>query len=178
MLAIGLAMDATAVATARGLARRWPSDALVLPLLFGAFQAGMAAVGWLAGRQGGALFARWDHWIAFALLAGIGGKMIAGAVRGAPAGDAADDHGGARQRLVLAVATSLDALAAGVTLDVLGAPPAVALVLIGVVTVVLAAAGYAAGRRLGSRAASRHLELAGGVVIVAIGVKILVEHLA
>jgi manganese efflux pump family protein len=174
-LSIALAMDATAVAAARGLAaghvpRR---DALVLPALFGGFQAGMAAAGWLAGRWIGPAIDRWDHWIAFALLSLLGVKMLVEAVRG---GD--DEEGVADDLLTLlglAVATSIDAAAAGVTLPLLEAPPAVALVMIGAVTAALSAIGLYVGRRAGARFGAR-LEIIGGIALIAIGVKILIDH--
>ena len=75
-LAFGLAMDATAVSTARAFGAKAHRELAILPLLFGAFQAGMAALGWLAGKVAGPYIAAWDHWVAFALLLLIGGKMI------------------------------------------------------------------------------------------------------
>src|SRR5262245_22493786 len=122
-------MDATAVAATRGLARRKASEAVLLPLLFGGFQAAMAAVGWVGGQWAGAYIARWDHWVAFGLLAAIGGKMILEAIRGGD-DDAAEGRGGVVELLLLAIATSIDALAAGITLDLVGASPRVALLLI------------------------------------------------
>jgi putative Mn2+ efflux pump MntP len=171
-LALGLAMDATAVAATRGLRPR-RGEAWVLAVLFGGFQAGMAALGWLLGETGGPYVATWDHWIAFALLVGIGGKMLWESRH--------DDHDetertGALLYLGLALATSIDAAAAGVTLPLLGAAPWLALALIGGVTAVLTVAGYRAGNALGRRVGSR-LEIVGGLVLIAIGVKVLVEHL-
>jgi manganese efflux pump family protein len=172
-LAIGLAMDATAVAATRGLrARR--GEAVLLAALFGGFQAGMAALGWLLGDYGGRYVAAWDHWIAFGLLAAIGGKMLWDARRG----DAAPEprSGGAVLYLGLALATSIDAGAAGITLPLLAVPPGFAVAAIGVVTALLTLIGYRAGNALGRRLGSR-LEVVGGVVLIAIGVKMLVEHL-
>jgi putative Mn2+ efflux pump MntP len=175
ILAVALAMDATAVAAARGLTRAHRREVVVLPLLFGGFQAGMAALGWVGGRVAIRWVEAWDHWIAFGLLAFLGGRMIVTAIRGGGDGGAATggDVGGL---LLLAIATSIDAFAAGLTLDLVGAPPAVTLALIGGVTAVLSAAGYLAGRRLGDRAGAG-LELVGGVALIAIGAKILVDHL-
>ena len=81
-LAFGLAMDAAAVSAARGLASHRSREVVILPLLFGGFQAGMAALGWLAGVWVGPYIAAWDHWVAFVLLVGIGGKMLFDAWRG------------------------------------------------------------------------------------------------
>jgi manganese efflux pump family protein len=170
VLSFGLAMDATAVAAARGLLRR-PGEAVALPLLFGGFQAGMAALGWLLSAWGGSYVAAWDHWIAFGLLTLIGGKMIFEAVRG---GDDEDVRtGGMKLWLLLALATSIDAAAAGITLPLVPAAPWISLSLIGVVTAACSAVGYAAG----SKAGGAKLEIAGGVVLIGLAVKILVEHL-
>jgi putative Mn2+ efflux pump MntP len=175
-LSIALAMDATAVAAARGLAagRVPPRDALLLPALFGGFQSGMAALGWLAGRWIGPSIARWDTWIAFALLSLLGVKMIVEAVRGGDEPESpADDL---LTLLGLALATSIDAAAAGVTLPILSAPPAISLVLIGAVTAVLSAVGLYVGRLAGRRFGSG-LEALGGVALIAIGAKLLIDHL-
>jgi manganese efflux pump family protein len=178
-LAIGLAMDATAVAAARAVVapRR---DLVVLPALFGAFQAGMAWLGWVTGDWGGAYFEAYDHWVAFALLAGMGGKMIVDGSRGEERPQA--HRRGLGLYLALALATSMDAGAAGLALPLLGdadgpISPWVSVAWIGGVTAVLAALGFLVGRRLGDRFGPR-LEIAGGVALLGIGVKILVEHLA
>jgi len=177
ILAIGLAMDATAVATARsisGVARR---QLLVLAFAFGVFQGGMAAGGWLLGSAAAQWIARWDHWIAFVLLLAIGGKMLFEALGGAAEGD--DDVPaklGGRMIIVLSIATSIDALAAGVTLPALDAPPAIAVLLIGIVTFVLSVVGGLIGGRLGKHLGTK-LEVVGGIVLIGIGTKILIEHL-
>jgi putative Mn2+ efflux pump MntP len=177
-LAFGLAMDATAVAAARGLAAPRSRDAVALPLLFGGFQAGMAALGWLAGRWAGAYIAAWDHWVAFGLLVGIGGKMLIDAWR-----DRGDDGAAAAAApttvlfaLGLALATSIDAAAAGLTLPLVPVAPWIALTLIGTITAVCAAAGYFAGRSAGARLGSK-LEVLGGLVLIGIGVQLLVRSL-
>jgi manganese efflux pump family protein len=180
-LSIALAMDATAVAAARGLAagRVVRRDALMLPGLFGGFQAGMAAIGWLAGRWIGPTIERWDHWIAFVLLTGLGVKMIVEAVRTDRAAEVADPDPGSDlwTAVGLALATSIDAAAAGVTLPLLSAPPAVALAMIGVVTALLSALGLYAGTRAGRHLGPR-LEVLGGVTLIGIAVKLLVDHVA
>ena len=146
-------------------------EAVLLPLLFGLFQAGMAALGWALGAWGGKLVAEWDHWIAFGLLTLIGGKMIVEALRG---GDDDDERaGGLGLYLVLALATSIDAAAAGITLPLLPVPPAISLALIGVITAACSFVGYVAGRAVGGK----RLEIAGGVILIGLGVRILVEHL-
>jgi putative Mn2+ efflux pump MntP len=180
-LAVGLAMDATAVAAARGLAAGRSGvrvgDVARVAVLFGGFQAGMPALGWLLGARVGSVLAAWDHWVAFVVLVGLGVKMMwesRGA--GEPAAETGRAAFGWRTLLVLAVATSIDAFAAGFTLSLLDAPLVRSLVVIGVVTALLSAAGVYAGRRFGALLGKR-LDLAGGVALVAIGVQTLVSHL-
>jgi manganese efflux pump family protein len=167
-------MDATAVAAARGVAGISRRDAWVLAGLFGAFQGGMAALGWAGGAVALRWIAAWDHWVAFGLLAALGVRMIVEALRAGP--EDPDRVLSLRLMLVLAVATSIDALAAGVTLPMLAVREEVTVALIGGFAAVLSLLGVQLGRRLGARLGSR-LELVGGLALVAIGVKILVEHL-
>ncbi len=175
VLALGLAMDATAVAAARGLLGR-RREAFILPLLFGAFQAGMAAIGWLLGVWGGPHFAAWDHWVAFGLLVAIGGKMLVDALRsGGPNARPAREPGVALY-LLLSIATSIDASAAGITLPMIAAPPWLSVLAIGVVTAASSALGYLAARKAGARLGSR-LEMLGGLILIGLGVRVLVEHL-
>jgi putative Mn2+ efflux pump MntP len=179
LLAVGLAMDATAVAGARGLAARRlrARDVALVALLFGGFQALMPVLGYFVGRRVGPAVERWDHWIIFALLGGLGVKMLWEA-RATPDDDApaTGDVFGLRVLLVLAVATSLDALAVGVTLPMLRAPLGLSVATIGVTTAALSALGLYAGRRFGA-ALGRRLDAFGGLVLIALGCKILVEHL-
>lgn len=180
-LALGLAMDATAVAAARGLAvpAIRARHVLLVALFFGGFQALMPVVGWLLGTRIGPLVEAWDHWIAFVLLGSIGGKMIWEA-RGKDDDDESEapnvDHFALRSMFVLAVATSIDALAVGVTLPMLNAPFVLSIVTIGVVTAVLSIIGLYAGRHFGAVLGKR-LDLAGGLVLIGLGCKILIEHL-
>jgi putative Mn2+ efflux pump MntP len=170
-LAFGLAMDATAVCAARALGANQRQEAVILPLLFGVFQAGMATLGWLGGRAVGPYIAAWDHWVAFGLLALIGGKMILDAVRGD------DDEPAAGSPLLyigLALATSIDAAAGGLTLHLLAVPPWLSLVLIGSVTAACSALGYVAGRALGHKIGAK-LDVLGGVVLIAIGLDMLIR---
>ncbi|TMQ02252.1 MAG: manganese efflux pump [Deltaproteobacteria bacterium] len=173
-LAFGLAMDATAVSAVRGLAAQ-PRELVVLPLLFGGFQSGMAALGWLAGRWAGPYIARWDHWVAFGLLVAIGGKMLIDAWR-KRAGAEAPGPASVALYLGLAVATSIDAAAAGLTLPLLAVAPWLALLLIGAITAACSAAGHVAGRFVGTQFGAR-LSMLGGVVLIGIGVRILVQGL-
>lgn len=183
LLAVGLAMDATAVAAARGMAARRLQlrHVLAISLLFGGFQALMPLIGWFVGARLGPIIQAWDHWIAFALLSAIGGKMLWEA-RAKPDVDTelapdVDALFNVRVLLVLAVATSIDALAVGVTLPMLNAPFASSLVTIGVTTTVLSALGVLAGRRFGA-ALGQRLDAFGGVVLIGLGLKILIEHLS
>ncbi|MCK6550803.1 manganese efflux pump MntP family protein [Myxococcota bacterium] len=183
LLALGLSMDAAAVSAARGLAVSVikPRHVLLVAAFFGGFQALMPMLGWLLGTTVGPLVEAWDHWIAFVLLGGIGGKMLWEAWKGEDDDDdAGDDRDDELFRLkvmfVLAIATSIDAFAVGITLPMLGAPFALSLVTIGVTTALLSAAGLYAGRRFGAVLGQR-LDAAGGLVLIGLGVKILLEHL-
>ena len=182
VLAVGLAMDATAAAVARGAA---PSShgrlagALQVGIVFGGFQALMPLGGWLIGDRFGPLVAAWDHWIAFALLTAIAGKMAWGGLRGASDEAARPEQGalGWRILLLLAVATSIDAFAAGLTLPLLGVPVAAALAIIFAVTAVLSIAGFLLGSRL-AQGAGRRIEVVGAALLFAVGLRILTSHLA
>lgn len=183
-LSFGLAMDAAAVAAARGLAakRLRLANVLVVALFFGGFQAAMPLLGWWLGRQLGPWVAEWGHWIAFALLAGIGGKMLH-EVWEKDDSDALEAEAdasalfGAREMFILAVATSIDAFAVGVTLPMLNAPMGLSLVTIGLTTGILSALALVAGRRFGAFL-GRRLDAFGGVVLILLGLKILIEHLS
>lgn len=178
VLAVGLAMDATAVAAMRGLAAPTlrAAPALSLGLCFGVFQGLMPLLGWRLGAWLGPVIEAWDHWIAFVLLGGIGAKMIHESRQPADADEPPAPTLGARGLLVLGLATSIDAFAVGVTLPLLPAPPPVSALVIGVVTTVLSVTGYAVGRRFGAMF-GRRLDAFGGLVLIGMGVKILVEHL-
>jgi manganese efflux pump family protein len=176
VLAVGLAMDATAVAASRGLAA--PAvrvrDVAAVALLFGGFQALMPLAGWLIGSRIGPFIERWDHWLVFAVLGSIGVKMLVDAWRGdgAPPADFR-----LTVLLVLAVATSIDAFAVGITLPLLGAPAVLTMVTIGITTAILSGVGVLAGRRFGALL-GRRLDAVGGVVLILMGIKILLEHLS
>lgn len=180
VLAVGLAMDATAVSVGRGLAvpKVLPRHVFLVAAFFGGFQALMPLIGWVVGARVGPIVEAWDHWIAFGLLAAIGGKMLWEA-RGASDADAASaepDPMSLKLMLVLAIATSIDALAAGITLPMLDAPFVLSLVTIGLTTAVLSAVGLFAGRRFGAILGKR-LDVVGGLFLIGLGVKILLEHL-
>jgi manganese efflux pump family protein len=179
LLSVGLAMDATAVSAARGLTtpRILPRHVLLVAGFFGGFQALMPLLGWFVGSEIGPMVQAWDHWIAFVLLFAIGAKMLWEARGSADEGiKPGKDPFGIQVMLVLAVATSIDALAVGVTLPMLHAPLVLSLASIGVTTAILSALGLLAGRRFGAVLGKR-LEVVGGLVLIGLGIKILVEHL-
>lgn len=179
LVALGLSMDATAVAAARGLAtpKILPKHVALVALFFGGFQAGMPLLGWVIGSQVGPLVRAWDHWIAFILLAAIGGKMLWEAWHADDQEEEKGDLFGLRVMTVLAIATSIDALAVGITLPMLEADLLVSLVTIGVTTAVCSALGLFAGRHFGAMLGKR-LDVVGGVVLIGMGLKILIEHLS
>src|SRR5688572_20638682 len=164
-------MDATAVCAARAIGARSRRELLILPALFGVFQSGMAAVGWLAGHFAGRYVAAWDHWVAFVLLVLVGGHMIVEAWRDE---DGDEKPGGVMLYLGLALATSIDSAAAGITLPLVPVAPWLSLVIIGTVTMACCFVGYAAGRLLGRRVGPR-LGILGGVVLIGIGIHILIR---
>lgn len=180
ILAVGLAMDAAAVSASCGLST--PAlrvrHFVTVGIFFGGFQALMPLLGFLLGSQIGSAVEAWDHWIAFVLLGGIGGKMIYEAVhhRDEPEAASTRDVFGFRMMSVLAIATSIDAFAVGITLPMLNAPMAISLSTIGIVTAILSALGLWVGRRFGARVGPR-FDAFGGVVLVIFGTKILIEHL-
>ena len=182
MIGVGLSMDAFAVAICKGLgmSRITWRYAVVIALFFGGFQALMPLVGWALGTQFADLITPVDHWIAFALLAVIGGKMLYEALRGDD--DEAADASAEGERLdvkelvMLAVATSIDALAVGITFAFLGVNIVEACVLIGVTTFVLSFIGVAVGNQFGARF-EKPATIVGGIVLILIGAKILLEHL-
>lgn len=178
-VALGLAADATAVSVARGLAVPviLPRHAALVALFFGGAQGVMPLIGGLIGGLVGPFVATVDHWIAFAVLSAVGGKMLWEVASGdEDTVDATKDPFDLRLLAVLAVATSLDALAVGVTLPMLGAPLLSSCAVIAVVTGVASIAGLFAGRWAGA-ALGRRVDALGGLALIGIGTKILVEHL-
>lgn len=176
VVAVGVSADAFAVSLTQGVRvrQRLHRQALVLALAFGLAQAVMPFVGWLLGSQLHAFIAPVDHWVAFGLLLLIGGKMLWEAFR--PGGDE-EERGMLRWRelLGLALATSVDALAVGLSFAFLGVDIVPAIILIGLVTAVLTYAGVLLGHRVGTRFQTP-AEIVGGLVLIGIGVKILLEH--
>jgi putative Mn2+ efflux pump MntP len=178
LLAMGLAMDAMAVSIASALAapRVRARDALLLSFLFGLFQALMPVIGWAVGAQFAESIDAWDHWLVFVLLGGIGAKMIHEAFTHHHAGVPERDPFHLGRLVLMALATSIDALAAGVTLPLLEVRIVVAAAVIGGVTFALCLLGVSVGRRFGEPLEGK-LDIVGGVVLIGIGVKTLIEHL-
>ena len=181
LLAIGLSMDAFAVSVCKGLCMKRLNlrQATVVALFFGGFQALMPLVGWALGTQFEQFITPVDHWIAFVLLALIGGKMRWDAFHEDDPEDLACPTDGKldlRELVMLAVATSIDALAVGITFAFLRVDILTSVGLIGVTTFALSIVGVAVGHRFGARY-EKPATVAGGIVLILIGLKILLEHL-
>ncbi len=177
LLAIGLAMDAFAVSICKGLAMEKCTvrKAAVVGVWFGIFQAGMPLIGYFLGIRFRDYIVAIDHWIAFALLLMIGGNMIREAY--SEEEEEADDSLAFKTMFLLAVATSIDALAVGITFAFLESTNIIkAVVLIGSVTFIISTAGVKLGNIFGCRFKSK-AELAGGTILILLGIKILLEHL-
>lgn len=179
LIAVSLAMDAFAVSVSSGISVPgfgW-KHAVKMGAYFGFFQLAMPLLGWLLGSGVSQYIEAVDHWIAFGLLVFIGGRMVWEALKkgcGETEQGAADLS--AKRLTVLAVATSIDALAVGVSMAFIDVNIILAAVVIGVVAFVLSVLGGLMGRRLGCLF-QRRAEVAGGLVLIGIGVKILLEHL-
>jgi manganese efflux pump family protein len=172
-IAVGLAMDAFAVSVAAGLAVAsvTPRHVFRIGFHFGLFQFLMPILGWLAGGQVAAYFGTYDHWIAFGLLGYVGGKMLWEA-RGAKKAEDTRDPTRGLMLLTLSIATSLDALAVGMSMALLGVSIWIPAVVIGLVAGVLSTIGIIFGGRIGPRW-ERWAEVAGGIVLILIGLKML-----
>ena len=176
ILAVGLSMDAFAVSVCKGLAmpKITVKKAAVVGIWFGGFQALMPALGYLLGSQFKDSITAIDHWIAFILLGIIGGNMIREACSGEC--EKENDSLDIKTMFLLAVATSIDALAVGITFAFLKVNIAAAVSFIGVTTFVISAAGVKIGNTFGTKYKSK-AELAGGIILILLGLKILLEHL-
>jgi putative Mn2+ efflux pump MntP len=177
IIAVSLAMDAFAVSVAMGAGYRELRihHVIRMAVFFGAFQAIMPVVGWLAGTAIEHTIAAYDHWVAFAILSAVGLKMIYEAFKMGPDRDPADPAN-LGVLLTLSVATSIDALAVGITLSLVTSSILTAVVIIGAVTLVLSLAGCWIGKRMGHLFENK-IEIAAGCILVAIGLKILLGHL-
>lgn len=177
LIGIALSMDAFAVAVCRGLkmTKFNPSQTAVIALFFGGFQAFMPFIGWLLGSQFENYIVKFDHWIAFILLGFIGGKMIYEAFSEEEDCDCCDQLN-IKELFVLAVATSIDALAVGITFAFLKVQIGISVAIIGITTFILSALGVVIGHHFGAKYQQK-AELAGGIILILIGLKILLEHL-
>lgn len=178
LIAVSLAMDAFAVSLCKGLSmtKLNMKNAAIIALFFGGFQALMPLTGWMLGVQFESYIKSFDHWIAFGLLLLIGGKMIYEVFKKDSCPAKCADSIDYKELLVLAVATSIDALAVGVTFAFLSTSIVPAVSLIGVITFGISFAGIFIGHKFGAKFKSK-AEFAGGLVLILIGTKILLEHL-
>ncbi len=176
LIAVGLSMDAFAVSICKGLSMGKMNfkHALIIGLYFGGFQALMPFIGYVLGARFQNAITAYDHWIAFFLLAIIGGNMIKEALDANE--DSCDASVAFKDMVILAIATSIDALAVGVTFAFLQVNIIPAVSFIGIITFLLSIIGVKAGNVFGCRYKSK-AEFAGGFILIAIGLKILVEHL-
>lgn len=181
LLAFGLAADAFAVALGQGAAVRTNPlrTALTVGLAFGAAQAIAPLIGWVLGTAFAGLIDSIDHWVAFVLLGLVGGKMLWEGFHADPPGEESDPGKETVAKgwalFMLAVATSIDAAAAGITLPTLGAPILVSVSVIGLVTFATSFLGVWIGRA-GSKALGPKAEIVGGLILIGIGVKVLFDH--
>ena len=177
LIGVALSMDTVAVAAASGAAMRkfHARNALRMAFYFGGFQAVMPLAGWAIGRSFVKYIAAYDHWAAFALLVFVGGKMIWDSFHLDPCGEPDCEPHTRHELLLLAVATSIDALAVGLSFSFLGVNVLLPALLIGAITFALSLAAYYAGSKLGHMLEGRAAAL-GGVILIGIGCKILYDH--
>ncbi len=176
LIGIGLSMDAFAVSICKGLKMQKLNlkQTALIALFFGGFQAIMPLIGWLLGANFKDYIVDFDHWIAFVLLAFIGGKMVYESFKNEE--DDECDKFDIKELFLLAIATSIDALAVGITFAFLHVNILSAITIIGITTFILAAVGVFIGHKFGAVYKSK-AELAGGLILIFIGLKILLEHL-
>ena len=176
LIGIGLSMDAFAVAICKGLSMRKIDvrQTVTVALFFGGFQALMPFLGWALGKQFEQYITQYDHWIAFVLLVYIGGKMLWEALHSKEE-DTAPANFSIKELLILAIATSIDALAVGITFAFLNVKIGPAVAIIGCTTFVISLAGVLIGNKFGSRYKQK-AEAVGGIILILIGLKILLEH--
>lgn len=177
LLGVGLSMDAFAASVCKGLSARGNNNknSVIAGIWFGGFQALMPLVGWFLGSRFESYVKSVDHWIAFGLLCLIGGSTL----REALFSDEGDDANGdmsAKSMFTLAVATSIDALAVGITLALQEVNIVTAVSVIGITTFILSAIGVKLGCCFGSKY-KKPAEIAGGIILILLGIKILLEHL-
>lgn len=179
LLAIGiaLAMDAFAVAIVTGLTLKALTNRHLFRLgfHFGIFQAGMLAAGWYAGSAVQSLVAASDHWVAFILLLAVGGNIIRNAFRPEGVSHSGGDPTSGWQLVMLSFATSIDAFAVGLSLAIIGTAITLAALVVGLTAAVFTLTGMVLGRRIGAFW-GRRVEMLGGIILIAIGIKIVWDH--
>jgi putative Mn2+ efflux pump MntP len=175
LIAIGLAMDAFAVSIAKGISvgKNRLRSAILLASLFGGFQALMPVIGWLAGLGLEDIITGVDHWIAFGLLGFIGAKMIYDTTKSE---DGREEDVTLLVGLTLAVATSIDALMVGLSFAFLDTPILIPILIIGMVTFALSFVGVMFGSKMGS-IFGKNIKILGGLILILIGVRILIDHI-
>lgn len=176
LISIGLAMDAFAVSVCKGLSMKkmdW-KKAIIIGLWFGFFQALMPAIGYFLGSKFEHLIVSVDHWVIFGLLSFIGIKMIKESF--SISSENCNDNVDFKTMLLLALATSIDALGVGITFAFLDTNLILAISLIGIITWIISVIGVKIGNRFGDKYESK-AELTGGIILVLLGIKILLEHL-
>lgn len=180
LIAVGLSMDAFAVSICKGLGmkRLDVKQAAIIAVFFGGFQGLMPVIGWALGTGFQSYITPVDHWIAFALLAFIGAKMLFDAFHDGEedSQELSSDRLAIKEVVLLAIATSIDALAVGITFAFLQVDIVVSVLLIGIITFALSFIGVAVGHQFGARF-EKPASIVGGVVLILIGLKILLEHL-
>ncbi len=178
LVAVGLSMDAFAVAVCKGLGMKSlnKKGAVIIAAFFGSFQALMPLVGWFLGSRFQSYIVSIDHWLAFVLIGYIGGKMVYDAVNDRGREVAVPFRINIKELIMLSVATSMDALAMGLTFAFLKVNIFGAIGIIGATTFVLSLIGVCIGHRFGS-VFEKKAEICGGVILILIGIKILLEHL-
>ena len=176
LIGVGLSMDAFAVSICKGLSMKKikKRDVFIIALFFGGFQALMPFIGWFLGKGFESYIMSIDHWIAFILLAIIGAKMIQEAFQKEE--EEYNEDISVKTMIVLSIATSIDALAVGITFAFLKVNLLLAITLIGTITFILSVIGTKIGNRFGDKYKSK-AELAGGIILIIIGLKILLEHI-
>jgi len=180
-IAVALAMDAFAVSISYGCSpvKMHLKNAFIISFFFGAFQAFMPVIGWFSGKAFALLIKEYDHWIAFTLLLIIGLRMIIEGFKERGPEELCEQNIdlGYKKLLVLSVATSIDALAVGLSLSLIGSPIALPAVIIGTVTFSMSFVGIRAGLKL-RHVLGRKSEILGGIILIFIGSRILFEHLS
>ena len=177
LVGVGLAMDATAVSICKGLSMKklvW-KNAVIIALYFGIFQAVMPLLGYLFGSAFSGLVEAVDHWIAFILLSIIGGKMIKESFEDEGESETKNDSIDVKTMIVMAIATSIDALAVGITFAFFKINIIKAILIIGIITFTLSLFGVIIGNKFGDKFHGK-AEIVGGVILILIGIKIFLEH--